>query len=173
MTRDILKTLKAEHDALRGLFDELKQTTDRAIKTREGLLEQIEDALIPHAKWEEKVFYPAFKERADRDGLQTYSEALAEHHAVEKSVLPEVHAADPGTPEFAGRTKVFGEFIDHHAKEEENTMFKMAREMFSVEERAQLDDDYEIWKQSGAALGLVAAEKAKVSVKGVAKSMTG
>jgi|SRR5688572_10850925 len=173
MTRDILKTLKAEHDALRGLFDELKQTTDRAIKTRESLLEQIEDALIPHAKWEEKVFYPAFKERADRDGLQTYSEALAEHHAVEKSVLPEVHAADPGTPEFAGRTKVFGEFIDHHAKEEENTMFKMAREMFSVEERAQLDDDYEIWKQSGAALGMVAAEKAKVSLKGVAKSMAG
>lgn len=171
MTRDILKTLKAEHDALRGLFDELKQTTDRAIKTREGLLEQIEDALIPHAKWEEKVFYPAFKERADRDGIQTHSEALAEHHAVEKSVLPEVHAADPGTPEFAGRTKVFGEFIDHHAKEEENTMFKMAREMFSVEERAQLDDDYEIWKQSGAALGLVAAEKAKASLKGVAKSV--
>ena len=171
MARDILKTLKAEHDAMRDLFAELKDTTDRGVKKREGLLEQIESASIPHAKWEEKVFYPAFRERADRDGLQTHAEALAEHHAVEKSVIPEVHAADPGTPEFAGRTKVFGELIDHHAKEEEKTMFKMARELFTMQERAQLDEDYEAWKQSDAASAVVAAEKAKAGVKGAVKSM--
>ena len=34
MARDILKTLKAEHDEIRGLFDKLNETTDRAIKTR-------------------------------------------------------------------------------------------------------------------------------------------
>jgi len=173
MARDILKTLKSEHDALRELFAELKDTTDRGVKTREGLLEKIEASLIPHAKWEEKVFYPAFKERADRDGLQTHAEALAEHHAVETSVIPEVHAAEPGTPEFAGRTKVFGEFVDHHAKEEEKTMFKMARELFSPDERARLDEDYEAWKQSGAADTVLAAEKAKAGVKGAARVLTG
>ena len=173
MARDILKTLKSEHDALRVLFAELKDTTDRGVKKREGLLEEIEANLIPHAKWEEKVFYPAFKDRADRDGLQTHAEALAEHHAVETSVMPEVHAADPGTPEFAGRTKVFGEFIDHHAKEEEKTMFKMARELFSTEERAQLDEDYETCKQSDAATTAIAAEKAKAGVKGAARVVTG
>jgi hemerythrin-like domain-containing protein len=171
MARDILKTLKAEHDVLRGLFAELEETTDRGVKKRASLLEDIENALLPHAKWEEKVFYPAFKERADRDGLKTHAEALAEHHAVESSVIPEVHAADPGTPEFAGRAKVFGEFIDHHAKEEEKTMFKMARDMFSPEERAKLDEEYEAWKQSDAASALVAAEKTKANVKGAVKSM--
>lgn len=173
MARDILKTLKAEHDALRELFAELKETTDRGVKKRSGLLEEIEAALLPHAKWEEKVFYPAFKERADRDGLQTHAEALAEHHAVELSVIPEVHAADPGTPEFAGRTKVFGELIDHHAKEEERTMFKMVRELFSTEERAQLDEEYEAWKQSDAAGALIAREKAKAGVKGAVRSIAG
>lgn len=173
MANDILRTLKAEHDALRALFAELKETTDRGVKKRAGLLDEIEALLIPHAKWEEKVFYPAFKERADRDGLQTHAEALAEHHAVETSVIPEVHAADPGTPEFAGRTKVFGEFIDHHAKEEEKTMFKMARELFSSSERAQLDDEYEAWKLSDGASNLIAAERAKVGLKGVVKSITG
>jgi hemerythrin-like domain-containing protein len=161
MARDILKTLKDEHDTLRKMFEDLKSTTDRAVKSRAELLEQIEANLIPHAKWEEKVFYPAFKERADRDGLQTHAEALAEHHAVENSVIPEVHAAEPGSPEFAGRTKVFGEFIDHHAKEEEKTMFKMAREMFSAEERAQMDEDYEQWKASPDAERVVMAEKQK------------
>ncbi len=173
MARDILKTLKAEHDALRELFAELKETTDRGVKKRTGLLEEIEAALLPHAKWEEKVFYPAFKERADRDGLQTHAEALAEHHAVESSVIPDVHAAEPGTPEFAGRTKVFGELIDHHAKEEEKTMFRMARELFSTQERAQFDEEYEAWKQSDAATALIAGEKAKAGIKGAVKSLTG
>ena len=163
MARDILKTLKDEHDALRSLFEEVKGTTDRAVKSRAELLEKIEDNLIPHAKWEEQVFYPAFKERADREGLQTHAEALAEHHAVENSVIPEVHQAEPGTPEFAGRVKVFGEFIDHHAKEEEKTMFKMAREMFTAEERAQMDEDYEAWKASDDAMKLVMNEKAKAA----------
>ena len=173
MTNDILKTLKAEHDALRALFLELKETTHRGVIRRAGLLDEIEEILIPHAKWEEKVFYPAFKDRADRNGLQAHAEALAEHHAVETSVMPEVHAADPGTPEFAGRTKVFGEFIDHHAKEEEKTMFKMVRELFSSGERAQLDEEYEAWKLSDAASILVAAERATAGLKGVVKSLTG
>ena len=173
MARSILKTLKDEHDALRSLFEEMKGTTDRALKTRGELLERIEASLIPHAKWEEQVFYPAFKERADRDGLQAHAEALAEHHAVEHSVIPEIHAADPDTPEFAGRVKVFGEFIDHHAKEEEKTMFKMARELFSAGELAELDEQYEEWKQSDAASNLVIAEKAKAGLKGAVRSLTG
>lgn len=171
MARDILKTLQAEHDVLRDLFAKMKDTTDRAVKTRGSLLEQIEANLMPHAKWEEQVFYPAFRDRADRDGQQTCAEALAEHHAVENSVLPEVQAADLDTPEFAGRAKVFGEQIDHHATEEENTMFKMARSLFSVEERAQLDEQYEAWKGSDAAASLLAGERSKASGKAASKSM--
>lgn len=171
MARDILKTLTDEHALVRSLFEELKDTTDRAVKTRAELLDKIEAHLIPHAKWEEQVFYPAFAERCDRDGLQTHAEALAEHHAVETSVIPEVHAAEPGTPEFAGRTKVFGEFVDHHAKEEEKTMFRMARELFSAEERARLDEQYEAWKASPAAENALLAEKAKAGVKGAVRSV--
>ncbi|KGQ18485.1 Hemerythrin HHE cation binding protein [Lysobacter dokdonensis DS-58] len=172
MARDILKTLKDEHDQVREMFEQVKDTTDRAVKTRVELLDKIENALIPHAKWEEQVFYPAFKERADREGLQTHAEALAEHHAVENSVIPEVHMAEPGTPEFAGRCKVFGEFVDHHAKEEEKTMFKMAREMFSAEERAQMDEDYEAWKASPDAEKMLVAEKSKAASGGLAAQAT-
>ena len=156
MARDILKTLKAEHDELRDLFEKLNGTTDRAEKTRAELLAKIDQGLLPHAKWEEMVFYPAFAERAERDGLKTHAEAIEEHRAVEKTVMPDVHDADYDTPQFAGRAKVFGEFIDHHAKEEENTMFKMARELFSAEERAAMDEQYEAWKQSEEGMSAVA-----------------
>jgi hemerythrin-like domain-containing protein len=165
MARDILKTLQSEHDLVRGLFAEMEETTDRSKKGRAELLERIEANLLPHAKWEELVFYPAFKERADRDGLKTHAEAVQEHRAVELTVIPDVHAAAFDTPDFAGRAKVFGELIDHHATEEETTMFKMARKMFNAQERAQLDQQYEEWKQSPAAAAVVAKEKAKAGIK--------
>ena len=155
MAADILKTLKDEHDQLRDLFEQMEKTTERAEKGRLDLLEKIKQGLIPHAVWEEEVFYPAFKERADRDGLKSHAEAIAEHRAVELRVLPDLEAASPTTTEFAGRAKVLGEFVDHHAKEEESTMFKMARSMFNTEERAQMDNQYREWKGSPAAVSSI------------------
>lgn len=172
MARDILKTLKNEHNVLRDLFLQMEDTTDRAAKGRGELLAKIEANLMPHAKWEEVTFYPAFKERADRDGLKTHAEAVLEHASVEETVIPNVKASDVASPEFAGRVKVFGEQIDHHAKEEETTMFKMAREMFSPEELAQFDEDYETWKESPASAAAMAGSKIKAGVKGFAKKVT-
>ena len=171
MPRDILVTLRTEHDTLRGLFEEMKATTDRAKKKRADLLKEIEAALIPHAKWEEFHFYPAFKERADRDGLQTHAEALVEHQAVELTVLPEVKASDLGTPKFAGAAKVLAELVDHHATEEETTMFKMARKLFSAKERAELDVQYEEWKASPASKGVMFHAEVKTGLKAAIKKM--
>ena len=106
-TRNILKTLQTEHDKVRSLFEELNGTTDRAEKTRAQLLADIEANLLPHAKWEEAVFYPAFRERADRDGVKTHSEALLEHKSVENVVMPSVKEADVTTPEFADGITTF------------------------------------------------------------------
>jgi hypothetical protein len=173
MARDILKTLKAEHAALKALFETMEDTTDRAKKTRAEILTSIEAALLPHAKWEELVFYPAFKARADRDGLKTHAEAVQEHRAVELTVLPDLKSKDPETPEFAGSAKVLGEFVEHHAMEEEKTMFAMARERFTAEERAALDEQYEDWKTSPACANELAAARAKGTVRAAVKSLTG
>ena len=151
MTRDILKTLKNEHDDLRKLFAEMEKTTDRAKKSRADLLASIEKGLIPHAKWEELVFYPAFMARADREGLKVHAEALQEHRAVELTVLPDLKTKQVDSADFAGSAKVLGEFVDHHAKEEETTMFRMVRKLFSKEELTSMDEDYEDSKDSPAA----------------------
>ncbi len=170
--RDILKTLQAEHDELRSLFEAMEATTDRAGKKRAELLEKIKANLLPHAKWEEAVFYPKFAERADRDGLKTHAEAVQEHRAVEKTVLPDVHAAEITTPQFAGRVKVFGEMIDHHATEEEETMFSMARKLFSAEERAELDEAYEEWKASSASTAVAAMAEMQTGMKAAVRKVT-
>lgn len=148
MARDILKTLKSEHDDLRRLFKDMEGTTDRAKKSRAELLAEIEAGLIPHAKWEELVFYPEFKARADRDGLKTHAEAVQEHRAVELTVLPDLKTKPTDSVDFAGSARVLGEFVDHHAKEEEKTMFAMAKKLFTAAELSDLDEQYEAWKAS-------------------------
>lgn len=170
--RDILKTLRSEHEMLRDLFEQLNGTTDRAKKTRTELLSKVEQGLIPHAKWEEEVFYPAVRERADRDGKQAIAEAYLEHQAVESVVLPQAKSEPADTPEFAGAAKVFGEQIDHHASEEENTIFKLARELFSSEELARFDEQYAQWKHSPAGAASAGAEKVKGAVKTAARALS-
>ncbi|NYZ62166.1 hemerythrin domain-containing protein [Luteimonas deserti] len=168
--RDILKTLKDEHDELRSLFDALNATTDRAEKKRTELLQKIEAALIPHAKWEELVFYPAFAERASHDQLLQHAEAIQEHRAVELTVLPDLHASPKTSRQFAGSAKVLSEFITHHADEEEQDMFSAARTLFSAEERADLDEQYETWKASPAAAALTVHAKVKTALKSVIRN---
>lgn len=163
--RDILETLKSEHDVLRDLFAKINATTDRAEKTRTELLDKIEANLIPHAKWEELVFYPAFAERASHDQLLQHAEAIQEHRAVELAVLPDLHASPPTTRQFAGSVKVLSEFIEHHAEEEEKEMFASARRLFTPEERADLDRQYEEWKASSAAEAIQAQAKIKTAAK--------
>ena len=171
MARDILKTLQEEHDKLRKLFDEIKGTTDRAEKTREQLLETIEQNLLPHAKWEEQVFYPAFKERADRDGLQTLAEACSEHHAVENSVIPEVHAADVADPGIRGpRESVRRVHRPPRQGRREDDVQDGARDVQRRRTRAARRRVRSLEELRRRREPMV-AEKAKASVKGAVKSM--
>ena len=129
--RNILVTLKNEHDVLRG---------------------------------------PAFAERASHAQLLQHAEAIQEHRAVELTVLPDLHASEKTSRQFAGSVKVLSEFIDHHAKEEEDQMFASARELFSADELAEFDEQYEEWKASFAAAGITAHAKVKTGLKSVLRN---
>ena len=165
--RSILATLKSEHDLLRELFAQLNATTDRAEKTRIELLEKIEAALVPHAKWEELVFYPALKSRGSHEQQLLWAAAMQEHRAVEQSVLPDLKACVPTSREFAGSAQVMGELIDHHAKEEEREIFAAMRELFTAQELAEMDEQYEDWKASGMAEGITLHAKIKTGVASI------
>ena len=163
---DILTTLKTEHDQLRALFERMNATEDANGDERQQLLQQIEHLLIPHAKWEETVFYPAFAARADHAQLKTHAAAIEEHRVVEMAVIPDVKGADVTSRQFAGSAQVFGELVGHHADEEETQIFAAMRELYSPEELSDLDLRYADWKASSAADLLLAYGKAKSTVQG-------
>lgn len=160
---NILDTLKTEHDQLRELFARINKTADSEADARHDLLKRIEAALIPHAKWEETVFYPEFEKRANHEQKLIYAEAIQEHRAVELAVLPDIHAADVDSRQFAGSIQVCGEMIKHHSHEEETKMFDAVRQLFSADELAELDTKYARWKDSSAADAIEGYAKFKTS----------
>lgn len=135
---DILDTPKTEHGRLLELFARINTTTDSQAHARNDLLKRIEAAFIPRAKWEETAFYPEFEKRAGPEQKLIHVEALHDHRAVGLAVLPDLHAADADSRQFAGPAQVRGGMIKHHAHEEATRMF----ELFGAEELAELDARY-------------------------------
>jgi hemerythrin-like domain-containing protein len=161
----ILDTLANEHETLRSLFARMNATTDDQKDMREDLLKQIEDALIPHAKWEETVFYPAFNKRATHDQQLLYATSMQEHRVIEKTVLPDIHAAGYGTRQFAGSVKVLSQLVEEHAHEEETLLFPAIKQLFNPTELSELDHQYAQWKSSSAASAMSAFAKLKTAAR--------
>lgn len=133
-----IQLLKEDHKKVKELLNELVNTTDRADKKRQQLLEKIEHELQIHTRIEEEIFYPAFKEAGNSEHAKAYFEALEEHRAVEDLVLPDLKKTDRGSENFSGRAKVLKELIEHHVQEEEKDMFKKAQKTMSKEELNEL-----------------------------------
>ena len=168
--RNILDTLKREHDDMRALFTVLGSTPDDATEERTRLLEELEATLVPHAKWEELVFYPAFAARATHDQLAMHGTAMQEHRAVEQSVLPDLHAAGIGSRQFLGSARALFHMIDHHAAEEESQIFGAMRQLYNASELAEFDEQYEQWKDSTVSTAVLVHAKAKTAAKSLFRS---
>lgn len=134
MANDAISLLKQDHKALKKLLKELEETSTRATKSRRELLERIGDEIRAHARIEEEIFYPAFKNAGGKEHEKMNYEAKEEHRAVEKLVLPDLEKTEPGTDQFSGRAKVLKELIEHHADEEEEVMFPKAKKTMSQDD---------------------------------------
>lgn len=140
MADDAISLLKQDHKALRKLLKELEETSTRATKSRRELLERIADEIRAHAKIEEEIFYPAFRNAGGKEHEKMNYEAKEEHRAVEKLVLPDLEKTDPDTDQFSGRAKVLKELIEHHADEEEEEMFPKAKKSIPAEDLKALGE---------------------------------
>ena len=134
-----IELLTNDHKKVRALLKELTDTTKRAEKTRTELLATIAKEIEVHAKIEEEIFYPAFKDAAGEGKDEAmYFEALEEHHCAGDLVLPDLLGTDVTSDKFSGRAKVLKELIEHHAAEEEKAMFPRAKALLGNETLREL-----------------------------------
>jgi hemerythrin superfamily protein len=122
---DAIRLLKADHREVKAWFAEFEKTEDD--KAKRDLAERICAALLVHTRIEEELFYPAAYDALDEDGDDLLDEAQVEH-ASAKALIAEIQAMAPGEPLYDAKVKLLGEYIDHHAREEETELFPECRD---------------------------------------------
>jgi len=120
-----LDVLKADHAEVSKLFKQFeryhKAGDDQGM---EQVAQAACKALAVHAQIEEEIFYPALRQAADAD--DDLDEANVEHSHI-KELVGQLEFSKPGNGLFAARFTVLSEYVKHHVKEEEGTMFSKAR----------------------------------------------
>jgi len=134
---DAITLLKEDHDRIKPLLAELKETTDRAEKTRGELFSRIKAELTVHEIIEEEIFYPTLREhpKAKEIVLEGYEE-----HDVVSRLMGELDGMDATDERFGPKAKVMAENVEHHIEEEEGEMFKTARQVFDRDELEELGE---------------------------------
>jgi hemerythrin-like domain-containing protein len=132
---DAVQLLKEDHDKVKKILEDLDSTTERGVKTREELFTKVKRELEVHESIEEEIFYPALKEHPKARELVL--EAYEEHHVVDL-VMAEIADVPFDDETWGAKCTVMKENVEHHIEEEEDEMFKQARQVFSKEELEEL-----------------------------------
>ncbi len=132
---DALTLLEQEHRRFEDLLKEGEATTERARKTRRELLKTLTSELNAHELKEEKALYPALQSHPEARGIVL--EGYEEHHVAD-AIVRELHEVATDDEAWGAKFKVLKENIEHHIKEEEREMFRIARGILSREDLQEL-----------------------------------
>jgi hemerythrin-like domain-containing protein len=132
---DAISMLRADHDKVKKLLDELETTTERGVKTRAELFATIKGELTIHEVIEEEIFYPALKSHPKAEDIVL--EGYEEHHVVDL-LMGELEDLDVADEKWGAKAIVMKENIEHHIEEEEGEMFPQARQVFDRRELEEL-----------------------------------
>ena len=132
---DAIELLEREHRRFEDLLKQGEETTERARKLRRTLLATLTTELNAHEVMEEKVLYPALQAHAETREITL--EGFEEHHVADL-IVSELHEVATSDEAWGAKFKVLKESIEHHIKEEEGQMFRLARGIFSREELRDL-----------------------------------
>jgi hypothetical protein len=137
MAMDPIELLRADHDEVKDLLGKLDKTTERAEVTRTDGLERLRLKLDVHETIEEEILYPALKEFAKTKDITL--EAYEEHRVVDV-IMAELEETPVTDETWAAKLTVAKENLEHHIEEEEDQMFKQARQVMDEGELEELGD---------------------------------
>lgn len=132
---DALELLKADHQRVSELFDQLQQAED--IDQKRDIFESIRDELTAHADIEENYFYPIFQ---DKEGFEDLIDESIDDHAEMKDLIEEIDSLDDES-ELEDRFDELQEIVDGHVTEEERELFPKVRKVMDEAALAKLGEE--------------------------------
>lgn len=128
---DAFELLEEDHEKVKKLLGELEETTERGVKTREELFARIKQEMLVHESLEEELLYPTLKEHDKTKEVSL--EGYEEHHVVNE-IMAELEETPVDDEKWAAKFAVMKENIEHHIEEEEDEMFKKARQVLDPDQ---------------------------------------
>jgi hemerythrin-like domain-containing protein len=136
--------LKKDHEDVKNILGQLKETKESAPKKREELFQKLREELVPHMKAEESTFYPPLL--AKKESREDAMEGVEEHH-VSEMVLKELEKMPKGEDQWGAKMGVFKELVEHHIKDEESKVFKSAEKTLDHDEIQSIMKKFDQEKQ--------------------------
>lgn len=134
---DALTLLRKDHERVKDMLHKLDDTTERAEVTRTEGLEKLKQELTVHEAIEEEILYPALIEFAKTKDITL--EAFEEHHVVDV-IMAELEQTPVEDKTWAAKLTVMKENLEHHIEEEEDDMFKKARQVMDEADLEELGE---------------------------------
>jgi len=135
---EIYEVLKADHEELKGLLNDLIALKDDD-DYRFVLIEEIRNALVPHSRAEESVFYNTL--RAVNADKKVVFHGYQEHMEAE-TLLRTLQVMDKMNMGWRPVAQKLLEAVTHHIQEEETEIFSEARNAFTSEEATAMADAF-------------------------------
>lgn len=142
---DIYDSLRQDHRSVQKILEQMVQTSENDASRRTELLERFKMEFLAHARAEEKLLYSQLEKNSKTHDLAL--EGTEEHHAAEQ-LMQELEDLDPQDEHWKAKATVLQEMVNHHVKEEEESLFPKAKEVFSSDEAMQLAQRFEDQKQA-------------------------
>lgn len=134
---DALTLLTADHNRVRGLFTRFEEAKEaKNDLTMRDIVNRVVEDLEIHTTIEEEIFYPAVSDLSE-EVHELVAEGEQEHH-VAKTLMQEIQACEPGSEEWIAKVTVLKEAVEHHAEEEETSMWPGIRSNMGADQRTEL-----------------------------------
>ncbi|MDT5093421.1 MAG: hypothetical protein QOH60_2784 [Mycobacterium sp.] len=133
-TEDVVEFLKAQHNLIKDLFDEVFFASD--VKARERAFIDLRQLLAVHETAEEMVVHPRARHEMDA-GDDIVDARLAEEHEA-KIKLQKLESMDVGSQEFLDALRDFRTDVIEHAEHEENEEFSKLQRVLEKDDLARM-----------------------------------
>lgn len=146
----IYDILKQDHDNLKGILQRLEALDDKFDPS--ALVADVRDALVPHSRAEEAVFYNSLREYDRASGKIRHS--FVEHLEAE-ALLRTLQVKEKLPLDWKSTVKKLREALEHHIQEEEGELFTLARQFFTQEEAQMMGRAFEELKEKSEEKGFM------------------
>lgn len=141
---NVIKMLKEDHKKVLMIMEKLLKSSQRAVKVREQGFAQLVEELTIHTQFEEQIFYPALKTKAETKSL--IFEAYEEHHLVDV-IINEMKQLAFNDDKWFAKLTVLNENLKHHIKEEEHSVFVKAKKILPEKIMSQMAEELSDFKE--------------------------